>query len=145
MKKVLFVCTGNTCRSPMSKALFEKLLKDKGIDNISVDSAGLSAVDGDGISANATEVLKEEGIELSYHKAKRLSAEMVNNADLIVALSPSHRGIISACCPNHVGKTVVLGDGILDPYGGNIDIYRECRNEIKKALPAVLVRVDMNE
>ncbi len=124
---ILFVCTGNTCRSPMA----EGYLRSKALENVNVLSRGLYA-DGSPVSKNSEAVMKEIGIDLSRHISRQISPDDIVLADKIICLSPSHKAaLLSAGAPKE--KLFVLGNGISDPYGGNPDVYRRCRDEIINA------------
>lgn len=131
-KKIIFICTGNTCRSPMAKGLFEKMLFELKDESIHCESAGLSTMDGTVISNNAAEVCKECGIDISEHKAKNLTSYMLD-FDFFVAMTADHAFVLKSI-GIHPDKIYVLGGGIRDPYGGDIEAYRICRNQINEAL-----------
>ena len=129
---ILFVCTGNTCRSPMA----EGYLKSKEIDGVTVSSRGLAA-DGSPVSVNSKTVMDEAGINIGGHISKQLTDRDINGADKIICLSPSHKAVLlSAGVPEN--KLFVLGNGISDPFGGDISVYRRCRDEIFAAVDALL-------
>jgi protein-tyrosine-phosphatase len=136
--KVLFVCTGNTCRSPMAMGLFEKMAKENGLQNIISDSAGLVAFEGTPTSEYAIEALKQEGIDISNYTSKRVTKELLEGSDLIVGISPYHISAIISAFPELKNKTVLLGNGIDDPYGLSADEYIQTRDEIKSALYDIL-------
>ena len=134
---IVFICTGNTCRSPMAKGLFEKLLRDKGISEIQCDSAGLFAADGDPSAQNAQLAARELGVDLSAHRAKTVTEPMLRGADLFVVMMQNHAGALKAAgVPEE--KIKVLGGGIGDPYGGDLELYRASRDQILLALGELL-------
>ena len=122
--KVLFVCTGNTCRSPIAEGYLSHTRKD-----LDVKSCGLS-IGGLPISQNSKLALAEIGIDKSQHISKPISKELIDWADKIICMSHSHKEII-----NSLGvECEVLGNGISDPYGSGIETYRQCRDEIIKEI-----------
>ena len=133
MKKVLFVCTGNTCRSPMAMALFNDFANKNGLDVVS-DSGGLAADVGSFASENTISVLEEMNIDLSGYKSKQINNQMLDESDLIVCMSQGHRDVLES-----VGySTELFGDGINDPYGCSIDVYRNCRDKMIGEIPKLL-------
>ena len=119
---ILFVCTGNTCRSPMAEGYLNSLK----IDGVNVRSRGLS-VGFQKISDNSLKALKEIGIDMSEHISKPISKEDVLWADKIYCMSEAHKMAILPIAPD---KTYLLGNGIPDPFGGDLDEYKICRDSI---------------
>lgn len=147
--RILFVCTGNTCRSPMCEAYFKKLCDEAGRDDIIVESAGTFGGDGCGASRNSVEVMAAHGIDLSEFKSSSLNRSRIKKADLIIALTAGHRMQILQILPEAVKKTRLLmefsnqgaGD-VADPYGGDRDLYMMCFEEMKKALDNLFLDLD---
>ncbi len=123
---ILFVCTGNTCRSPMA----EGYLKHKN-KNIYVKSAGIYA-DSSPVSANSAAAMKDIGIDISSHFSIQLTKNLLNWADKIYCMSDSHLQLLSGIADN--GKLFLLGNGISDPFGQDISEYTRCRDEIIKEI-----------
>ena len=125
---VLFVCTGNTCRSPMAAGY----LASKKLPDVTAESRGLYA-DGSPVSENAAAVMAEAGIDISGHVSKTVTKEDVETADRIICLSPSHKeALLSAGVAPE--KLSVLGGGVSDPFGQGKEVYRVCRDEIFRAI-----------
>lgn len=134
MKNVLFVCTGNTCRSPMAQGIFKKMLDDRGIEDIKCSSAGLFALTGDAVTPNAIAAAERFGADISAHRARRITAYLLDETDLFVCMTSRHAKSLSAYVSSD--KILALGDEIIDPYGGNTEEYIICANAIKTALDA---------
>lgn len=154
MKTVLFVCSGNTCRSPMAEGLLRKMARERGLgggEGISVVSAGLAAWEGDPASEHARTVAAEEGFDLGTHRARRLTPDMVREADLILTMTERHKAAIVAEVPEARDKVFTLkefaregtegGLDVSDPYGGSVEIYRRTMAEIKEAVNHALDRI----
>jgi protein arginine phosphatase len=137
MKRILFVCTGNTCRSPMAEAI----LKSKKIDGLEVKSAGVYAATGSEASANAKKVLEENQIEHN-HLSNMLTFESVHWADLILTMTFSHKNTILQQYPEIAGKVFTLKEftgeqydvDVVDPFGGSVAIYQETYQELDKLI-----------
>ncbi len=125
----LVVCTGNTCRSPMAKALVERYQAD----GDEVKSAGLS-VTGAAASVHAVMALREIGIDLGFHKSQLITPEMVAWADEIGVMTPSHKVAVTSLFDVDPDKVIVLGKGIPDPFGLSLTDYRHTRDMLRKAI-----------
>ncbi len=128
---ILFVCTGNTCRSPMAEGYLHSL----GIKDISVKSRGLCA-DGSAVSQNALLAMREAGIDISSHISRQITPEDITWADKIICMSASHISALTGICK---AKLSLLGAGICDPFGGSLQNYRTCRDQIIKQLEAMFL------
>ncbi|MGQ9629924.1 MAG: arsenate reductase/protein-tyrosine-phosphatase family protein [bacterium] len=107
-KKILFVCTGNTCRSVIAEGLFRKMVPQSLLDEIEVDSAGIYAYPGSGITNNTNIVLRQEGVNLEDHKAKRVSKEDIREADLILTMEAFQKMAIISMDPEAEDKVFLL-------------------------------------
>ncbi|MFT8887892.1 low molecular weight protein arginine phosphatase [Ethanoligenens sp.] len=137
MKKVLFVCTGNLCRSPMAEAIFNHMLQERGLPP-AASSAGIAGLEGDRASAHAITALKEIGIDLRYHRARALTRAILEDTDDVYVMTRSHYSSIESVLPEYLPKVHILGSGIDDPYGQNLRVYRTCRDEILEALRGII-------
>lgn len=129
---ILFVCTGNTCRSPMAAGYLNAL----GLPGVAAESRGLAA-DGAPISENAQAVMAEKGIDCADHISRQITGDDIKNADKIICLSASHMAALLSSGVTRE-KLSVLGSGISDPFGGTKDIYRRCRDEIFAAVDTLV-------
>ncbi|MUT65100.1 low molecular weight protein arginine phosphatase [Paenibacillus sp. NEAU-GSW1] len=193
MTRILFVCTGNTCRSPMAEAMLKDMAQREGL-RIEVRSAGVSTIDGLAISGHAAQTLREKRVE--HHGASRsISGEAVDWADLILTMTSGHKRGLLQWYPEAVDKTHTLKEfahqnesavadieelerlysemhlkqalgqkltaeerakllelesripsmDIVDPFGGTLDMYRSCANEIEVGLQKLLEKLKNSE
>ncbi len=142
---VLFVCTGNTCRSPMAEGMFRRAAADRigcRADEVEdhgliVVSAGLAAMTGGRASTESVVVLREMGIDISTHESQPLTEALVHHADLVLTMTRSHRQAILSEWPEAAGRTKLLsqsGSDVGDPVGGPAELYRRCATQIRGEL-----------
>lgn len=132
---IAFVCTGNTCRSPMAEGIFNSLAEKKGL-NVIAESFGISAVSGMDISKNSVLVCKELGVDLSALYSTSINDVKLEKYERFFCMSESHARILSEYFFVPSKNIEVLG--ICDPYGGNLDIYKLCRDEIYNSVKEII-------
>ena len=135
MIKVLFVCTGNTCRSPMAEAIFNKLAKEAGLAAFAL-SAGLCPNVGEPISDHSFRTLASNGMDMSAHKAKAATAELVDGAR-VYTMTAYHAEVMKRIFPQGNIQTISNQD-ITDPYGGNLSYYEKTYLQIYKSVEILI-------
>jgi glycine hydroxymethyltransferase len=153
VKNVLFVCTGNICRSPIAEGLFLRLLGNR--KDIEVASAGVHAVRGQPPSLYAVQVCEEDGVDISSLRSQPLTATLVDQATHIFAMTGAHLETIHLLFPHGAERTYLLREfeepgstvwrDVPDPIGLGRDVYEACARTIKNALPSVLAFVEQSE
>jgi protein-tyrosine phosphatase len=148
VRSILFVCTGNTCRSPMAEVLCRKLLADRlGCEPAEVESrgyvvrsAGVAAFPGDGPSWPAVEVVREFGSDLAEHRSRPISAELLDDATDLIAMTRGHAAALMMRFPATGPEPRLLcgTQDLGDPIGGDVELYRDCARQIVQGLERFL-------
>jgi len=146
--KILLVCTGNICRSPLAAALLQRALTERGIEGMDVSSAGTGAWDGAPVSEGAYLVGLERGLDLSAHRARLLTRELIEQADLVLTMARHHRARVDEL--GGEGRVFVLGEyagregdeaEVSDPFGGDLEVYRDTCVELEALIEAAVERI----
>ena len=138
MMNILFLCTGNTCRSPMAELYFNRLMELKKAPHTAA-SAGLSACTGGPISDHSFQVMQAEGIDASGFRSSAVTRYALEEADLIICMTQGHLRSLLSVCPEYRQKTHTLlewtgGNDVPDPFGGDLALYRNTFETMRTAL-----------
>jgi protein-tyrosine-phosphatase len=146
--RILFVCTGNTCRSPLAEGIARKEAIERGLLDVEVGSAGTSAWDGAPASDGSLLVALERNVDLGGHRARQLTREIVQSSDVILAMGPHHLERIEAL--GGEGRAYLLSQfaasgaterAISDPFGGDLEVYRSTYDELEREIRRVFDRL----
>lgn len=149
--KIMFICTGNICRSAMADGLAKKIIKDKNL-NIEVYSAGIFATTGEHASYNSIAIMKEYDVNIALHKATAIEESNIEEMDLILCATKSHKAEIQARYNNLKDKVFTMKEyagvdnngtdiDIKDPWGYNLNTYRVCAAEISICVDKIIEKI----
>lgn len=143
MGKIIFICTGNTCRSPMAEAIGKDLAKKRGLE-LEILSRGIAVWDSAPAHPNAIKVMRQYNLDLSDHISKQITPQDMKENSLILTMTRNHKAAVSQILESRnseiytIREFIKMDGDIPDPYGGDIEIYKICAEEIyhtvKKAL-----------
>lgn len=151
--RLVFVCTGNTCRSPLAEAIARREAESRGWTHLSVASAGVAAGEGGVASEGAIRAAARHGLDLSAHRSRQLSVEDVRGADLLLAMSPGHllvlhemggaeKSLLLADFVESGGEGEGGGRAVADPFGGGEAEYESTIRQLRDLIPRALARIE---
>ena len=148
MPSILFVCTGNICRSPMASVLFNSKIGSRADQQgWDVRSAGTRAVNGAPASINAREVMKAWGLDLSLHLSRPVSDDLIRSSDLVLTMERDHKEELQEKFPDLAGRIYMLSEmigleqDIADPIGGPLDAYELTARELDRTINSGLKKI----
>ena len=146
---ILFVCTGNTCRSPLAEVIARREIEQRGLTSMTVGSAGTSAWTASAASDGALLIALEQGLDLGHHRARQLSPEIVGSANLILTMGPHHLDRAEALGGSGRSWLLtayahqrMLARAISDPFGGDLVGYRSTFAELAVEIAAIFDRLE---
>lgn len=148
IRRVLIVCSGNTCRSPMAAALLKHLWqKSNPNDELEVISAGTSAYPGQDASEHAVTAMRRWEIDLSQHRSRMVDDQVLADVDLVLTMTKRHKDHILSLRPDYAGRVFTLSEyaghegDVADPFGGALPLYEETASHFAEQLQVVVDRI----
>ena len=148
IKKILFVCTGNICRSPMSEYYLRKRLADEDISGVEIDSAGTFALGSNSASLETQQIMESIGVPLADHRSSPITLEKLRAADLILVMEKDHKELIENRMPRMAHKVKLLGsyikgeeEEVIDPYGYEKEVHQQSFQQIQDAVENLIKEI----
>ena len=150
--KIMFICTGNICRSAMAEGMLKKILQEEKMD-VEVYSCGIYAETGDEATYNAIDAMKEYDVDITSHKATNIRASKITEMDVILCATNSHKQNVLYLYPELKGKVYTMKEyvgydekdlDIKDPWGYDLNVYKHCAKEIKECLEKIVEKLKNN-
>lgn len=148
--KIMFICTGNVCRSAMAHGLMEKKITDRNLQDIEIYSCGVFADNGERATYEAQEVMEEYGVDLKNHRATNIAYSDIESMDLILCATKSHKMSVIQKYPSLKEKVYTMNEyagvehiemDIKDPWGGGIEVYRFSAAEIESCVDKIIEKI----
>ena len=144
MKTIVFVCTGNTCRSPMAEGMFRAMLAERGVSDIEVASCGTGVFPGMPASSHAVRAAAAYGADIAAHRSRPLTQYLLDEGDLFVCMTERQYTLLADYLPAEKLHLLVPG-GVCDPYGGTAEDYEACASQIYAGLQTLWNEVQKND
>lgn len=135
MQEIVFICTGNTCRSPMAEGIMKAMVND---ERVKISSGGISAMTGDSAAENAVIALKEIGIDISGHRSRKFIKEKYSDDAVFVTMGMGHT---LALIQNDIDESNIITLNVPDPFGQDIKVYRKTRDALKSSIEEILKKL----